>query len=195
MNTGPYCSLSTTFSRKDFKVKSMVDWKGDHDYAVLACPYFQYPKNSSQIYGQALDNNVCLLSWEHLLLLLENNIVETKQLNLAHIWNISDTISENVKIKDKNKNLNFHVTENKIICQIIGVEPSDMEGLLNECRSSIIGRGESEIEFWKNKIIEIEKYSREQAILELVSALKLKEKIYAIDKYINSLRTKNEADK
>jgi type II restriction enzyme len=63
----------TAKNQKDFKVKSMVDWKGDHDYSVLVCPYYQYPKSSSQIYGQALDGNVCLLSWEHLSFLLEYN--------------------------------------------------------------------------------------------------------------------------
>ncbi|MBE7412538.1 MAG: HindIII family type II restriction endonuclease [Leptospiraceae bacterium] len=60
----------TAKNQKDFKVKSMVDWKGDHDYSVLVCPYFQYPKSNSQIYGQALDGNVCLLSWEHISLSL-----------------------------------------------------------------------------------------------------------------------------
>jgi type II restriction enzyme len=51
----------TAKNQKDFKVKSMADWRGDHDYSILVCPYFQYPKSRSQIYGQALDENVCLL--------------------------------------------------------------------------------------------------------------------------------------
>jgi hypothetical protein len=50
----------TAKNQKDFKVKSMSDWRGDHDYSILVCPYFQYPKNNSQIYGQALDGNICL---------------------------------------------------------------------------------------------------------------------------------------
>ena len=43
----------TAKNPKDFKVKSMENWRGDNDYSVLACPFYQYPKNKSQIYGQA----------------------------------------------------------------------------------------------------------------------------------------------
>lgn len=34
----------TTKNQKDFKVESMKSWKGDNDYAILFCPYYQYPK-------------------------------------------------------------------------------------------------------------------------------------------------------
>ena len=60
------------------------------DYAVLCSPYFQYPVRASQIYAQALTNNVCLFSWEHLIFLLENGIRESDKLNLSAIWGFSD---------------------------------------------------------------------------------------------------------
>jgi type II restriction enzyme len=44
----------TARNQKDFKVKSLADWKIGNDYAVLVCPYFKYPKNSSQIYVKLL---------------------------------------------------------------------------------------------------------------------------------------------
>ncbi|MDR2485941.1 MAG: HindIII family type II restriction endonuclease, partial [Treponema sp.] len=56
----------TAKNAKDFKVTSMSEWKGDSDFAVLVCPYYQYPKSRSQIYGQALNDNVLLFSWEYL---------------------------------------------------------------------------------------------------------------------------------
>ncbi|MGN0817326.1 MAG: HindIII family type II restriction endonuclease, partial [Candidatus Coproplasma sp.] len=81
----------TAKNQKDFKIKSMNDWRGDdNDYAVLVSPYNQYPNTTSQIYSQALTVNVCLLSWEHLYFLLSNNIKETEDCNLSFIWNISD---------------------------------------------------------------------------------------------------------
>lgn len=178
----------TAKNQKDFKVKSMVDWKGDNDYSVLVCPFYQYPKSNSQIYGQALDNNVCLLSWEHLLLLLEKDLKETKTLNLSNVWNISDTLASKVTIKNKDRNTNFHESGNQIICNDYGINFNDLSDLLKLCRSRIIQRGEEEIEFWENKIEEIHSYSREQAIKELLSALKLREKISAIKKYIDSLK-------
>lgn len=178
----------TAKNQKDFKVKSMADWKGENDFAVLVCPYYQYPKSNSQIYGQALDNNVCLLSWEHLLLLLDKNIAESKILNLSCVWNISDTLADFVTIKNKDKNINFHKTGNKILCRSLNISLSELDCLFALCRTSIIQRGESEIIFWEKRIEKVKKYTQEQAIRKLISALKLKEKISSIKKYINSLR-------
>lgn len=178
----------TAKNQKDFKVKSMDDWRGDNDFALLVCPYYQYPKNNSQIYGQALDKNVCLLGWEHLLLLLENSIMESKDVNLSVLWNLSGTLAASVTVKDKNKNTNFHERGNSIICESLQIDNSSLLGTFSSCRSSIVLRGESEIEFWERRIEEIEKLTREQAIIELVSALKLREKMSAIRKYISALR-------
>ena len=40
----------TAKNQKDFKVESLNVWKNDHNFAVLCCPYFQYPKKKSAIY-------------------------------------------------------------------------------------------------------------------------------------------------
>jgi type II restriction enzyme len=178
----------TAKNQKDFKVISMVDWKGDNDYSVLVCPYYQYPKSNSQIYGQALNGNVCLLSWEHLALFLEENIFESKKVNLAPIWNISSRIGEKVTIKDKDKNTNFHKMGNEFICKDLKIGSDKMERLFSNCRKGIIYRGEVEINFWKKRIVEIKEYTKEKAIVELITALKLNEKISAIKKFIDSLR-------
>ena len=178
----------TAKNQKDFKVKSMEDWKGDNDYSVLVCPYYQYPKSNSQIYGQALDGNVCLLSWEHLALFLDSNICESKTVNLSKIWNISSRIGEKVTIKDKDKNTNFHEMGNEFICEDLKINPDKMKGLFSNCRKGLVYRGEVEIDYWKNRIVEIKKFSKEKAIGELIIALKLNEKISAIKKFIDSLR-------
>lgn len=178
----------TAKNQKDFKVKSMEDWKGDNDYSVLVCPYYQYPKSNSQIYGQALDGNVCLLSWEHLALFLDSNICESKTVNLSKIWNISSRIGEKVTIKDKDKNSNFHEMGNEFICEDLKINPDKMKGLFSDCRKGLVYRGEVEIDYWKNRIVEIKEFSKEKAIGELIIALKLNEKISAIKKFIDSLR-------
>lgn len=178
----------TAKNQKDFKVKSMVDWKGDNDYSVLVCPYYQYPKRTSQIYGQALDGNVCLLSWEHLSFLLKNGIKESKTINLSSIWNISETIGESVTIKDKDINTNFHEKGNRIICENLSVDYEELLEYFNNYKGLIVDRGEIEIDFWKKRINEIKSYNKKQAIDELIIALKLNEKISAITKFINSLK-------
>lgn len=56
----------TAKNQKDFKIANLSDWRGsENEYAILVAPYFQYPQKASQIYSKALDNNVCLLSWDH----------------------------------------------------------------------------------------------------------------------------------
>ncbi|MBF0538482.1 MAG: HindIII family type II restriction endonuclease [Nitrospirae bacterium] len=178
----------TAKNQKDFKVSSMVEWKGDHDYAILVCPFFQYPQSNSQIYGQALDGNICLISWEHISFLLDNAIKESKSINLSNIWNISERLGESVTIKDKNKNLNFHEKGNKLICSDLSIDYEMMILYFNNCKTSIVNRGEDEIKIWEKRIEFIKTYDRDKAIQELIIALKLKEKINAINRFINTLR-------
>ena len=138
----------TAKNQKDFKVKSMIDWKGDHDYSVLVCPFYQYPKNRSQIYGQALDGKVCLLSWEHLVLFLENDVKETKKLSLRKLWNISDELSSKVTVKNKDKNTNFHQDGNLLIQKHVGLKEDVFRRVFELCREATVKRGKSEIKFW-----------------------------------------------
>jgi type II restriction enzyme len=176
----------TARNQKDFKVKSLADWKIGNDYAVLVCPYFKYPKNNSQIYGQALDSNTCLFSWEHLCFLLEKDVRETPELNLSFLWNMSSKISGNVVVNDKNNN--FYKAMNNIICTRLNIS---YDGFLNyfcNCKKSIISRSISEIRYWHSKIEEVKGFSKQKAINELLKSLKIKEKINSIEKYIKELK-------
>jgi type II restriction enzyme len=176
----------TAKNQKDFKVKSMADWKGDNDYAILVCPYYQYPKSKSQIYGQALDDNIALFSWEYLSILLENNISENAQVNISNLWNVSFTLSSNTNIV--NKNNCFLADQDKIILHYLNLKTDVFENYFKKYKANIITRGETEIKYWEDKIKEINLYTREQAIKELLTSLKLNEKISSIRKYIDSLR-------
>ena len=180
----------TAKNQKDFKVKSTVDWKQNNDYSVLVCPYFQYPKSNSQIYKQAIDGNVCLFSWEQMQFLLENKIKETKTLSLSPIWNMSRMLSNRVLAAHTHRRSSFIEAESSIFCATINVTSEKWKNSMETSRNIIIKRGKQEINFWKEEIEEIKKYSRERAIVELLTALKLKEKIKAIEGYINSLRNK-----
>ena len=94
----------TAKNQKDFKVSALSSWRKDNNFAVLCAPYFQYPVKSSQIYSQALENNVCLFSWEHLIFMLEHGVKETKKLNLSKIWNFSEDFSHKVLVSNMKKN-------------------------------------------------------------------------------------------
>ncbi len=180
----------TAKNQKDFKVEAMDQWRKDNDYAVLVCPYFQYPKNTSQIFEQAITKNVLLFSWENIHFLLENKITESENLDLSFIWNQSNLIAPAITA-DKLQN-SFIEIQNENITKKLGLQYSDFIFALKKSKKSIINRSSKEISYWLDKLKEIQNYSREKAIKELVTTLKIHEKINAITSYSNSLRGDND---
>ena len=175
----------TAKNQKDFRVSALSSWRKDNDYAVLCAPYFQYPIKNSQIYSQALENNVCLFSWEHLVFMLEQGIKETKKLNLSKLWNFSEKFSHEVLVSDMKKN--FLPDFNDFILKFLKVKSEAFDKSLQSQILSIIQRGSLEKSFWLEKIETIKHYSRKQAIEELIKAQRIHEKIKQIDSYIGSL--------
>jgi hypothetical protein len=60
----------TAKNAKDFKVDSMHKWKNGKEHAMVVCPIYQLPRNSSQIYRVATTSDVCIFTYSHLALLL-----------------------------------------------------------------------------------------------------------------------------
>lgn len=178
----------TAKNQKDFKVSNLSDWRGsENEYAVLVAPYFQYPQKRSQIYSKALENNVCLLAWEHISLLLEHNIKESETFSLESIWNASQMMA-------RDKNLSFAGAQDcflpkmdNYIAKKIGISAEDYGHKLNNYKLFISYRGKMEILYWEEKIVEIRSYTREQAIEELIAAKKLNEKIMTIKDYLKKI--------
>lgn len=178
----------TAKNQKDFKVSNLSDWRGaENEYAVLVAPYFQYPQTKSQIYSKALENNVCLLSWEHISILLENDVKETETFSLESLWNASQMIARDKNLSFVNAQSCFLPKMDSFVAKKIGVSETDYTNELNRFKTFIIYRGKLEISYWQNQIETIQSYSREQAIQELIAARKLNEKIIAINSYINKL--------
>jgi|GEM_PF-558815 len=176
----------TAKNQKDFKVDALSNWRNNSNFAVLTSPYFQYPSHSSQIYAQSLNKNVCLLSWEHLIFLIKNNIQENEYLNLSLLWNFSHTYSQNCAIA--NQKLNFLPAFNEYFCQVIGQNTDRYYHDLTQQILSIKNRAEREKQYWVLEEIKIKNYTHEQAILELLAAKKIDNKIKQIDKYVKGLK-------
>ena len=177
----------TAKNQKDFKVSALSVWKKDADYAVLCAPYFQYPAKASQIYAQALEYNVCLFSWEHLIFLLENGIRESEDLNLSALWNFSEQYSHDVLYAERKNSF-----MNAYDCQTVNflhLDWNDFHLSLNNRITEIKHRGELEIGFWEDEIKSIQQYSREQAVRELIEAKKIHQKIAQIRSWIRRLQT------
>lgn len=176
----------TAKNQKDFKVVALSGWRKDSEYAVLCAPYFQYPSKSSQIYAQGLEHNVCLLSWEHLIFLIENGIKETPALSFAPLWNFCDAYAHRVLCADMKKS--FIEPFNSVVLELTGMTRDMFDARLNAQAAVVIERGEQEKLFWKEEIAQIQEYTKEQAINELIKAKKIREKISQIEAYVRGLQ-------
>ena len=178
----------TAKNQKDFKISTLSRWRGmEHDFAVLVAPYFQYPNTSSQIYASSLSDKVCLLSWEHILFLLNQQVVEDVSLSLEQIWNAPTRIERDSKIAYADRMNCLFPYINKMVCDRIPISLKDFEEQLNICKLYIFERSNDEIAVLNAEIQKIEEYTKEQAIKELNKSRKLNEKISAILSYKSSL--------
>lgn len=179
----------TAKNQKDFKIDTLSKWRGaEHDFALLVAPYFQYPNTTSQIYSSALEKEVCLLSWEHILFLLKNNIAENETLSLENIWKAPIRLVREAKITYADR-MNCHLPFiNKILCDRISLSPKDFTAFLNECKGAICVRGSGELAYLNGAAAEIRKMSKEQAITELLKSKKIMERISTIERFVKILQ-------
>ncbi len=87
----------TAKNQKDFKIKALDDWRKANNYAVLAAPLTQYPQRKSQIYEQAIEKNVTLISYTHLSFLL--NFFQKKQ-DLKPLWETGNRLKKQYSISE-----------------------------------------------------------------------------------------------
>lgn len=178
----------TAKNQKDFKISTLSNWRGmEHEFALLVSPYFQYPSTNSQIYSSSLEHKVCLISWEHILFLLKNNIVESDALSLEQIWNAPTRIERDSKIAYADRQNCLFPYINKFVCDRISMEAEDFERLLEACKTGISERGDCEIRYIDEEINTIKGFSREKAVKELIKSRKLEERISSIKSFIKSL--------
>lgn len=178
----------TAKNQKDFKIDTLSNWRGsEHDFAVLVAPYFQYPNTESQIYSTALDKQVCLLSWEHILFLLLNDVAESEMLSLEAIWNAPVRLARDTRIAYADRmNCQFpHI--NQMVCDRISKPIEDFLAQLSLCKERIRNRGSRELAFLNAAKEEIQSLTREEAISELLKSKRVLERISTIERFVASL--------
>lgn len=176
----------TAKNQKDYKVVALSNWRQDTEYAVLCAPYFHYPSQTSQIYAQALQHNVCLLSWEHLIFFIRHGLKETPQHNFSSIWNFCDAFSHAVLCSDMSRC--FLDRFDDVLLSATGLERNELFSVFQAQISAIIERSKAEKEFWHNETEKIKRYSREQAISELIAEKKIPPKIAQINRFLRGLQ-------
>lgn len=145
----------TARNAKDYKVTSMDKWRGDCNYSVLVCPYFQYPQKNSQIYKEALDGNISLFSWEYLYILLKEGIKESPSVNISQLWNQSEIIGKDTTVSNSKRC--FLPEQNSNIAGILNISDADFYSYFDDVKKIIVERGNIEIEYYEHEIERVKK--------------------------------------
>lgn len=176
----------TARNAKDYKVISMDKWRGDCNYSVLVCPYFQYPQKNSQIYKEALDGNISLFSWEYLYILLKEGIKESPSVNISQLWNQSEIIGKDTTVSNSKRC--FLPEQNSNIAGILNISDADFYSYFDDVKKIIVERGNIEIEYYEHEIERVKNLNREDAIAELLISMKLDSKITTIQNFIDQIK-------
>ena len=165
----------TAKNQKDFKVQALDDWRKVNTYASLVSPLYQYPKRHSQIYQQAVDQNVTLISYVHLRFLLDHFSGQ----DLQPLWRVAGKLP-----RSKNAVAYWEAIDTTV-CQLLG----ESESKLGDYKVQVIAKtkeiGQEGIDFWKARIEAYKRLSQEEAIAQLIKAKKIEQKIQTIRKAID----------
>lgn len=171
----------TAKNQKDFKIKALDDWRRENTYAVLVGPLNQYLGDRSQIYEQAIDRNVTLLSYTHLKFLLDNKVNE----KLKRLWEVGMRLKTLFKAKAGHRGHAYWEEIDKTVVEITGKNIKNLsEYKLLEVQI-IKSNGEEGISYWENKIKELSRLSRREAVKMLIKSQKIEQKIQTIQKAMN----------
>jgi type II restriction enzyme len=174
----------TAKNQKDFKIKSLDDWRKANNYALLVAPLTQYPQRKSQIYEQAIDKNVTLISYTHLSFLL--NFHQNNQ-NLKLLWETGNRLKNQFKVTDYQNSTNYWAEIDKIICEIVNQNETELQIYKNLEIQKTQEIGQEGINFWQDKIKEYTQLSQAEAVTRLIKSEKIDTKIKTIQKAIQGL--------
>lgn len=156
----------TAKNQKDFKVSAMDRWRYGRPYATVVCPIYQLPANSSQIYLDATNRNICILSFTHLALLVRysEEIEPQRTIDvLEQVLKIPETITPSKQA------VPYWQAINNFIISI----DSDLRDLWREeklaSQESIAHARDEALTFLASERDRIMRMSREQAIDEVIN--------------------------
>ncbi|MYE88835.1 HindIII family type II restriction endonuclease [Candidatus Poribacteria bacterium] len=169
----------TAKNQKDFKVQALNDWRKSNTYACLASSLYQYPQRASQIYEQAIERNVTLLSYTHLKFLLDC----TEGQNLDPLWRIGSELP-----KSKNAQQYWEAID-ETTRKIAGESEKTLNSYKQETIDKIKQLGKEGIDYWQTRITAYKELSQEEAVARLIKAEKVEAKIGTIKKAIDIVQS------
>lgn len=170
----------TAKNQKDFKVNALDSWRKEDNYALLVASLNQYPTKKSQIYAQAIEKNVTLLSYTHLHFLLD---VYTNQ-NLQPIWATGIRLSK-TSISQHENSVYYWSAIDEIVTAVVGQGIAALKPYKTLEAHTTQTIGKEGIAYWKEKIAFFQKLTKEEAIRLLIKSEKIDAKIKTIEKTIH----------
>ncbi|XOF34545.1 MAG: HindIII family type II restriction endonuclease [Candidatus Electrothrix sp. YB6] len=168
----------TAKNQKDFKVQAMDSWKHGKPYAMVVCPVYQLPSRTSQIYQQAGARSVCIATYTHLAVFSRYAAISGKSKAMQLVHEMFKTVEAMNPSKDANA---YWQTVNRTILQL---DAALREIWQEEKRASVeaiqVSREEA-LGFLASERERIMKFSKEEAIKEILKSSKIDNKIKAIN--------------
>jgi len=165
----------TAKNQKDFKVKALDDWRRENTFACLVGPLTQFPNTRSQIYEQAVQMNVTLISYTHLRFLLEHETVSP----LEQLWTLGRTLKRSGSASE------YWTAIDDITANLCGTNLSELEAMKQLEIEKLRELGQEGITYWEQRVIEYHKLTQKEAVTKLIKAEKIEAKIRTIKKAIS----------
>ncbi len=162
----------TAKNQKDFKVGALNSWRHGAEYACLCAPLYQYPTSSSQIYSQAIEYNVTLISFTHLAFLIGHGAKDPEALRT--LWEVGKQLEEGKTAKS------YWSSVAEAVCKISGRSRADWDAAVRTLMESLPALAEEQIEYWDQEKARISALSHDAAVTALIRALKIDGKIRII---------------
>jgi hypothetical protein len=168
----------TAKNQKDFKIQAMDNWKHGKPYAMVVCPIYQLPCRTSQIYQQAAARSVCILTYNHLAVIVRYANLVSQKKAMELIYEIFRTVEAMNPSKSSNS---YWQAINRTILDF----NSELTNMWREEKIAIIesiyiSRQEA-LSFLALERERIMRLSRQEAIKEVIKLSKLENKIKAIN--------------
>ena len=169
----------TAKNQKDFKVSAMDKWKHGLPYALLVCPLYQLPASNSQIYYQAIERNVCILSYNHLCALIKTASENKRSalLTLKELLCATEKLTPNKLAYNYWRCINETLTSNDLARHFWQAEKRYVQKIVE------LGKAEA-LEYFAHERERICCLSREEAIKEIIFLKGIDSKIKAVNNFV-----------
>lgn len=169
----------TALNPKDYKIDALNRWRRNAgaDYACLVGPLHEFPKERSRLFREAVDNNVTLLSYTHLLFIILAD--KWQSIDLTPIWDIGTSFSNQ-------RDVNASIWWGKLGSLLQNIKSkTNFEQLEREYYANLAKQAQQQIRHWEKEKTSLQNLSKEELVKELISSMGIEQKIAQIRRKIS----------